>query len=299
MELRQLQYLVDVIDEASFTKAAAKAHVAQPGVSAQIRSLERELGQTLLDRSGRTVRPTEAGTAIAAYARSVLATMSDLRQAADALRGPVSGRLGLGMVGSISTPRIDLPGLLVSFHDAYPGVEITLIESTSDQLLAALHDRRFDIAFIGLGPQPPGGAIQTRILATEPIVVVVNDDHPLARHKNVTLRSLQRHTLISLPEGSGIRARINAACVTAGVQLRIAFEANHPHLLADFAARGLGAAILPASAAQAYSPGLRVLPLVRPRIEGHIALAWRTGHPTNRTTQAFLDHTARRLNVPQ
>ncbi|KOG56021.1 LysR family transcriptional regulator, partial [Streptomyces varsoviensis] len=79
MELRQLEYLVAVVEEASFTKAAARLHVAQPGVSAQVRQLERELGQSLLDRSGRTVRPTEAGAAVLPYARAALAAVDGAR----------------------------------------------------------------------------------------------------------------------------------------------------------------------------------------------------------------------------
>src|SRR5262245_64612967 len=102
MEVRQLQYLVSVADEASFTKAAAKAHVAQPGVSAQIRQLERELGQTLLDRSGGTVRPTEVGAAVITYARAILGAVDGIRQTVDALTGLVRGHVTLGMVASIS-----------------------------------------------------------------------------------------------------------------------------------------------------------------------------------------------------
>jgi DNA-binding transcriptional LysR family regulator len=64
MELHQLEYLVAVAEEASFTKAAARVHVAQPGVSAQIRRLERELGHELFDRSGRSVRPTDTGAVV-------------------------------------------------------------------------------------------------------------------------------------------------------------------------------------------------------------------------------------------
>jgi DNA-binding transcriptional LysR family regulator len=70
MELRQLEYFVTVAEEANFTRAAAKLQVAQPGVSAQIRRLERDLGQELLDRSGRSVRLTEVGAAVLPYARA-------------------------------------------------------------------------------------------------------------------------------------------------------------------------------------------------------------------------------------
>jgi DNA-binding transcriptional LysR family regulator len=72
MELRQLEYFVAVAEEASFTRAAERVHVAQPGVSAQIRRLERELGHDLLDRSGRTVTLTDVGAAVLPLARAAL-----------------------------------------------------------------------------------------------------------------------------------------------------------------------------------------------------------------------------------
>lgn len=78
MELRQLRYLVTIVEAGGFTRAAERVHVAQPGVSAQIRQLERELGQELLDRSGRTVRLTDAGAAVLPYARAALRAIEDL-----------------------------------------------------------------------------------------------------------------------------------------------------------------------------------------------------------------------------
>ncbi|HEX6445096.1 MAG TPA: LysR family transcriptional regulator, partial [Streptosporangiales bacterium] len=89
MELRQLRYLVTVAEEANFTRAAARLHVAQPGVSAQVRRLERELGQELLDRSGRTVRLTEVGEAVLPYARAALSAVDGARRAVDELSGLV------------------------------------------------------------------------------------------------------------------------------------------------------------------------------------------------------------------
>ncbi|MFJ7724033.1 LysR family transcriptional regulator, partial [Rhodococcus erythropolis] len=91
MELRQLEYFVTVVEEANFTRAAERLHVAQPGVSAQVKRLERELGQELLDRSGRTVRLTDAGRAVLPHAYAALAAVQSTRDAVDALNGLVRG----------------------------------------------------------------------------------------------------------------------------------------------------------------------------------------------------------------
>src|SRR5215469_12417561 len=130
MELRQLEYLVTVADEASFTRAAARLHVAQPGVSAQIRRLEREVGQELLDRTGRAVRPTEAGAAVLEHARAALAAIAQARLAVDELTGLVRGRVAMGVLTGCGG--LDLAGLLATFHRRHPGVEISLTEDNSD-----------------------------------------------------------------------------------------------------------------------------------------------------------------------
>src|SRR4030081_1171298 len=99
MEMHQLAYLVAVAEEANFTRAARRLHVAQPGVSAQIARLERELGQQLFDRSGRTVRLTEVGAAVLPYARAALGAVAGARLAVDELAGLGRGR-GAGGMGS-------------------------------------------------------------------------------------------------------------------------------------------------------------------------------------------------------
>lgn len=289
MELRQLRYLLDVIDEGSFTRAAAKAHVAQPGVSAQIRQLERELGQTLLDRTGGTVRPTQAGAAIVPYAHTVLNALDGIRQTADELAGLIRGHLTLGMVASISTPRINLPALLAAFHQDHPGIEMTLTEDRSDQLLIEVRNGDLDVAFIGVGPDTRIDGLDVHVIATEPVVAAVCSDHPLARRTSLSFSGLREHALITLPRGTGLRSRIDAAFHTAGYQPQITFEASDPRLLAALAGQGLGAAIIPASAASNYDE-LRVLALTNPETDGHLALASRADGPASPATKAFLQH---------
>src|SRR4051812_50079088 len=99
MELHHLRYLVAVAEEGSFTRAAAREHVAQPAVSTAVRQLERELGVELLERGRRGVRPTEAGRAVLAHAQTALVAVAEARQGADGLAGALRGRGGGGLGG--------------------------------------------------------------------------------------------------------------------------------------------------------------------------------------------------------
>jgi DNA-binding transcriptional LysR family regulator len=287
MELRQLEYFVTVADEAGFTRAATKLHVAQPGVSAQVKQLERELGQPLFDRSGRTVRLTEAGRAVLPYARAALDAVAGARLAAAELTGLVRGHVAIGTVTSLGSD-MNVPGLLAGFHRAHPGVEITLSEDTSDRLLAGLLDGRFDLAFAGLAGDPPDG-VGTQTLIDDALVAAVAPGDPLAARASVPLSALATRPLITLPHGTGLRAAVDAGCAAAGFRPRIGFEAGNPEVLAALAAAGLGVALLPAAMAAAF-PGLTAVTLTRPRLRSRLVLAWRTTAPPGPAARAFTRH---------
>jgi DNA-binding transcriptional LysR family regulator len=292
MELRQLEYFVAVADEAGFTRAAATLHVAQPGISAQIKQLEKELGQPLFDRSGRTVRLTDAGRAVLPYARAALAAVAGARLAADELTGLVRGRVAIGTVTSLGAD-MDVPGMLAGFHDAYPGVEITLGEATSDRLLAGLGHGHYDLAFAGLAGDPPQG-IGTQDIVDDALVAAVAPGDALAGRRTLPVRELAGRPLIVLPVGTGMRAAVDAACAAAGFRPEVAFEAGNPEVLAALAERGLGVAVLPAGLA-ADRPGLRALPLTRPAIRSRLVLAWREHAGASPAARAFLAHARRFL----
>lgn len=287
MELRQLQYLIAVAEEANFTRAAARVHVAQPGVSAQIRQLERELGQELLDRTGRTVRPTEAGAAVLPYAKAAIDAVAAARHAVEELTGLVRGKVAVGSVGTIAS--LDLPQLLADFHRRHPSVEISLWEANSTELLAALHAGRIDAAIVGLAAPAPAG-IETQVVADEPIVAAVGRGGPFADRDAIRLTSLRDRPLITLPRGSGLRSYLDDACARAGFAPRIAFEASDPRALVRFARHGLGVAILPASIAHAHHARLHAVAITRPRLHGRLALAWRSRGPAAPAGRAFVAH---------
>ncbi|MGW4893348.1 LysR family transcriptional regulator [Kitasatospora sp. NPDC004240] len=301
MELRQLRYFVTVVEEGGFTRAAARLHLAQPGISAQIRQLEREVGQPLLDRSGRTVTPTEAGAAVLPYARAALAAAENVRRTVQEFTGLLRGRVTLGLVsgaaGGAGEPgasegELDVAAVLARFHDDHPGVDIALTEDTSERMLAALGRGELDIAVIGLTGEPLGQGIAHEVVVDVPLVAAVAADDPLpsaAGPDGLPLTALRDRPLISLPRGTGVRGVLDGACAAAGFRPRIAFEAAAPALLARLAARGLGVAVLPGIPPDAAAElGLRAVPFADPALRGRAALAWRADSPPGPAAHALL-----------
>jgi DNA-binding transcriptional LysR family regulator len=295
MELRQLEYFVAVADERNFTRAAAKLHVTQPGVSAQIRQLERELGQELLDRSGRATALTEAGRAVLPFARAALGAVAGARLAVDELSGLLRGHVAVGMVSQSAS--LDIPDLLAGFHRHHPAIEITLAESSSDHLTEGVRSGTYDLAFIGLGPVLPGG-LALQVVSDEPIVAAVGPDSDLTGVDSVTLDEIADRALISLPAGTGLRACVDAAYASAGLRPRVAFEASDPRTLARLAARGLGLAFLPATTARTHGDGLHVIAVSDPPMRGRLALAWRAEGPVSPAARALIGHARALLPEP-
>ncbi|RSO48585.1 LysR family transcriptional regulator [Streptomyces sp. WAC 06725] len=302
MELRQLRYFVSVVEEGGFTRAAARLHLAQPGLSAQIRQLEKEVGQPLLDRSGRSVTPTEVGRAVLPHARAALAAAEAVRQTVDAYTGLLRGRVTLGLVSGATGHVFDIAALLADFHDAHTSVELTLTEDTTERMQAALLAGELDIAILGTAEEvpPPGMAFQTVI--DVPLVATVAPGVPLPNRTygtTIPLADLRDRPLICLPHGTGVRAALERGCSQAGFRPRVAFEAAAPHVLVRLAARGLGIAVLPAGEDESPLDGqLRTMRIVRPEMRARIALAWQATGPSSPAARALLDRLREALPKP-
>lgn len=286
MEFHQLAYLVAVADEGSFTRAAEKLLVSQPGVSAQVRRLERELGEELLDRSDRVVRPTAVGAAVLPYARAALAAADGARIAVSELTGLLRGRAA---IGTVSSPGVEMAALLAAFHELHPMVEIGLSAGETDQLIDALHTGRLDAAILSIGPASPDG-LRVQVIVDQPIVAAVGRQHELAGRGVIALADLAGQPLISLPRGSGLRARLDEACAMAAVSPHVAFEASTPEVVADLAAHGLGVAFLPGPFAEFRKDRLAVLQVGPPQLRGRLVLAWRASGPPSPAGRALVSH---------
>ncbi|MFI5976288.1 LysR family transcriptional regulator [Streptomyces sp. NPDC051452] len=293
MELRQLRYFVTVVEEGGFTRAAARLHLSQPGLSAQIRQLEKELGQPLLERSNRAVTPTEVGRSVLPYARAALAAADAVRHTVDEHAGLLRGRVTLGLVPGATSHAFDVASFLADFHDTHPALEIALTEDTSERMQAGLLAGEIDIALFGpTGEEPPPG-LSCRTVLDAPLGAAVAPGDPLLTSVDpagIPLVALRDRPLICLPRGTGVRAVLERSCARAGFRPRVAFEAAAPHVLAQLAARGLGVAVVPLDGEGPGRAGpLCTLPIIQPRIRARIVLAWPAIGPASPAARALLD----------
>src|SRR3982751_1701248 len=219
MELRQLQYLVAVAEEASFTRAAARVQIAQ---------LERELGERLFDRSDRKVRLTAAGEAFLPHARAALDATGAGRDAVRSLTGLLTGRL---VVGVIQAPPPAFTQQLTRFSPRYPRVRLTIRVGHPGQLTDDVAGGAVDLAVLALAGQRLPATLAVRALHVEPLVLAVAPDHALARRSWITLSVLQTYPVVTMSRPGGLRAALDSACARAGITPQIAAETDDVSLV--------------------------------------------------------------------
>lgn len=291
MELRQLAVFVAVAEEGSFTRAADRLHIVQSAVSAAVRTLERELDERLFDRSTHKVALSEAGRALLPEARSTLAAAAAARDAVDAVKGGVSGTVRLGTMQAQGMRAIDVPGVLAEFRSEHPAVELQIRQAGSLEMTKKVRDGELDLAFVALPDQRFPG-VELVPLTSEPIVLAISADHPLASRTRVELAALADEMIIDFPEGWGIRIANDRAFAAVGLSRRIAYEINDTASLIGFIRHGLAIGLLPASLFE-NTAGIVFLPLRHRGPQFLTAIATPSNRRPTAAAQALL-HTLQR-----
>lgn len=284
MELRQLRYVEAVARHRHFTRAADELHVAQSALSHQIRRLEAELGTDLFSRTSRSVTVTEAGEAVAARARGVIDQVDGLRHEVDELRGLVRGELGVG--ATLPAGQIDVPGVLVRFSEAYPGIEVELQEGTAAEMMSYLLDSRIDAAFSLLANEPPPEVAVERLGEEEIVAAFPAGKGP--DRERVTAAELARQPMITPRTGSAIKQAVDEFSARAGKTLDVSLESGDPFLLRCLVSAGFGAAILPESLTRREGPPIDVRGL-RPAVRLPATLIWHGRRHQTPAARAFID----------
>ena len=272
--LRQLGYLVAVVDQCHFGRAAAACAVTQSTLSAGIRELEDVLGAPLLERTKRTVVPTPLGRDMARRARELLQGAEDMVDTAHAATDPMAGPLRLGVIPTIG-PFV-LPKAMPRLRKAFPRLQLFLREEQTAPLLAKLRDGELDVALLAL-PYATGDGIETLELAEDPFSVVYPPGHPVPG-KEVKPGDIEFENLLLLEDGHCLRDQALAACRLEGARRNAGFQGTSLHTLVQMVANGLGITLLPRMALDAgilRGLSLDVRPLAGRTSARRIGLAWR------------------------
>jgi DNA-binding transcriptional LysR family regulator len=246
MNTRALRYFLAAAEALHFGRAAEQLGIAQPALSQQIRVLEAQLGVELFRRAHRRVELTDAGRVFQEQATALLAASDRaVRLAREAARG-TAGELDIGYTGSVVfEPR--LQRLLKQFRASFPHVVLTLHEHTVEELLAALEQRRLDIAFIRgpIGAPPPG--VETQVFASSDLVLALPPDHPLTAQPRIAASALAGEGFIALPDppGMGLAHSLRQLGEAAGFSPRIALRAGSVMSVLGLVGAGLGVGLIP------------------------------------------------------
>ncbi|MGX5358152.1 LysR family transcriptional regulator [Kocuria sp. KH4] len=241
MDVRQLEFFIAVAEEGTFTRAAERSFVSQPGLSASIRSLERELGAQLFTRGRHGASLTSPGATFRARAERIL---EQVREAQRAVLSDEPGRaqLRIGAEQCLGGA-VDIVDLLSSFAGEHPTADLEFVQDVSSRLVPMLDEGRLDVALIAA----PAGAApvdNSLLLRREPFVVLSPDDVPYT-----ALGDLQGVRTVDFGGAWEARRVLDAALATAGARRRTVVEANDVHMLVDLVTRGFGIAVVPESIA--------------------------------------------------
>jgi LysR family transcriptional regulator, transcription activator of glutamate synthase operon len=285
MELRQLRYAEAVARHRHFTRAAEELHVAQSALSHQIQRLEAELGTELFARTSRTVVPTEAGEAVAARARRVLAEVDGVREEVDDIQGLVKGRVTIGAL--LPAGAIDVPALLAGFSHAHPGVDVALREGTAGDMLRHLARDEIDAAFSLLAAEPPESLVVEEISVDELVAAFPPGTAP--GRGPVSAAALRRNVVLTPRSGSAIRTALDDFFARAGSSVHVSCESGDPFLLRCLVATGFGTAVLPRSLIEREGPPVDVHAL-RPAVRLPVTLLWRRDRRLSPAARAFVEY---------
>ncbi|MQY36525.1 HTH-type transcriptional regulator GltC [Streptomyces sp. RB17] len=289
MDLRQMEAVVAVADAGGFTAAARRLHVVQSAVSGTVRALERELGTPLFTRNTHRVALTPAGEAFVPAARAALRAAELAREAVDAAKGELRGRVTVGIMQGVWA---GLHHALAALRSEHPGVVVQLRQAAVTDIRQALREGTVDLAVVALDRQQQRGLV-TRLLSREEMVLVVAPGRDLTGgtpEGTVEPETVARLPLVDFTPGWAIRHAVDRAFRAAGVDRTTTFEVNDIVAASELVRGDLGVCIMPPSIAGRFpdlttyrftrhAPSWKVM-VVRPHGEPPAAVAALLRHIT-------------------
>ncbi|QTF09947.1 LysR family transcriptional regulator [Brenneria izadpanahii] len=275
MEFRYLRYFVAVAAAKHFTRAAENLGISQPPLSQQIKKLEHEIGTPLFKRLTRGVEMTEAGKVLYEDANQILKlTDAAVDRARSVARGE-EGHFNVGFSASSSFHPSVLQ-LLHAYRQRYPHVVLNPRQENTPNLIAELHNRNIDVAFLRL-PCNANSELHGEVLAEEPMKLALPDEHPLHNKRHIHLSELQHDPLIMFPREvcPVLHDMILRTCYLSGYEPKLGQQASQLTATIGMVSAGFGITIIPKSLSCIRMNRVSYHTIDDTRLNTQITMVWR------------------------
>ena len=273
---------IKTVETGSFTKAATELNYAQSSVSKMIADLEKEWGMTLLERNRNGVQVTSSGEQVLPYARRLIDDYRKLEAQVDAMNGLETGRIRIGPFARVAIHW--LPNIIAEFQKEYPGIEYELLMGDYEEVENWILEGRVDCGFLRL---PVRTGLNTIALKQDEYLVVLPEEHPLARKKRVRIQDLEGQPFMLLEQGG--RTEVTDLLERYQVHPQIRFTTWEDYAIMAMVEKGLGIGILPQMILQKLSYRIEVRSLEKPYYR-EIGFAVRDDRQMSPVTAKFLEY---------
>jgi DNA-binding transcriptional LysR family regulator len=293
LDIKHLQYFIEVSNFNSFSRAADHLFITQPTISKMIKNLETELGVALFDRSRKQLTLTDAGLIILEQAKLIDKAFKNLETELDNLTGLKKGHIRIGLP-PIFNAHFFLK-IVGSFHEKYPGITFQLVEDGSKKIEEDVGKNLLDIGIIVL---PTKNDIFDHFsFMEENLKLILHQSHPLAEREEVHLAELANESFILFNKDFVLNDRIILSCNSVGFTPHIISESSQQSFIEEMVAFKLGISLLPESICHNLNKNLKSVKVVNPSISWKLAIIWGKNHYFSFAAKEWLQFSKEQLTL--
>jgi len=286
LDIRHLEYFIEVAGQKSFSNAANTTHVSQSTISKTIKDLEDELGKSLFNRSSKFVQLTDTGEVLLTKATQIVEMFRSIPIELDIMAKTEKGKLNIGMPPI--TAATAFAELLGKFKKAYPNIEINLFEYGSKSVELGIQDGSLDVGLICC---PTNSEHNIMNFTKDPLWLVVHPEHPLREYPKIEFELLVEESFVLFRRDFNLYDEIVNRCKMAGFQPKVVFETSQRELMTQVVAAKLGIALLPSKLCAELDPEtMAFIPLSDPQIFLELSLIWHKRRYLSYATHLWLKY---------
>jgi len=285
IDIRHLEYFVEVARQKSFSKAAIISHVSQSAISKMIKDLEKELGTSLFNRTSKYVQLTDTGLIFLDQAQQVVVMFHNLTIEFENKVKLEKGKISIGLIPITSSTIF--AQLLGEFKQKYPQIEIRLSEYGSKKVALAIQDGTLDTGVICIIPDQH--YFESLSISNDPLWVIVSSQNPISLLSSIELAALSKQSFILYSQDYSLHDEIINHCKNDGFTPNVIFETSQRELMTQMVAANLGIAFLPSAVCKELDTDRIVsVPLTKPEIVQNTSIVWKRGRSMSHAARLWL-----------